>query len=297
MRLTRTAALTEEALVAMSTRLITVAALIAAASVCHAQPSATLLWETEPQLKGPQSVAFDSVRSAIYVSNANVSPDGKGGAGFVSVLDTAGAIMTLEWVKGLRAPRGLALCLGRLYAADVTDLVEIETANPKAVKRYPGPDAQALTDVAVDRNGMVYVTDRGPKNSGVYRLAAGRFMVWVRQAEIVRPGGICASSGRIIVGLPESGDIYGIAPTRDLKQIGQVSPGITGMAGDGGSGFFVSGSAGLVSHVSHERGEQPFLELTDKGRTPADIEYVASRRMLLVATGAGNTVAAYTLVF
>jgi len=57
----------------------------------------------------------------------------------------------------------------------------------------------------------------------------------------------------------------------------------------------VSDFAGRVAHISNKHGERLLLDLRDKGRNAADIEYIPARKLLLVPTFKGNTVAAYSV--
>src|SRR6478672_8769038 len=66
------------------------------------------LWEASG-FKQPESVVFDRASGAIYVSNVNGDPMKKDGNGFISKLGPDGKVVTMEWVKGLDSPTGLAL--------------------------------------------------------------------------------------------------------------------------------------------------------------------------------------------
>jgi len=267
--------------------------LVTATGTAFGQPQATRLWETKTDLKAPESVVYDSARAVLYVSNINGSPEARDGNGFVAQVSLEGEIRNLQWVTGLNGPKGMAVAGDRLYVADITELVEIDIVKGAVTQRYPGPDARFLNDVTVDRNGAVFVSDSDAKNSAVYRLSGGAFAVWLRGADLTRPNGVVAGDNRLVVGMAQGGGIYGIALNRTLKKIGRASFGIDGIVPDGRTGFFVSDFAGRVAHITSEFGEMPLLDLTAEGRNAADIEYIPGKKMLLVPTFAGNTVAAY----
>jgi sugar lactone lactonase YvrE len=275
--------------VAVKAVCVTVAAFLAVV----AQPRTTELWETKAELRVPESVVYDSGRSALYVSNVDGAPDAKDSKGFVAKLSLDGAIEKLEWVKGLNAPKGMAINGNTLYLSDITELVEIDIAKGAVTKRYAAADAQFLNDVTVDRNGMVYVSDMSAKNSAVYRLAAGNLSVWLRVPEITQPNGMCFANNKLMTALSQTGEIYSAALNRTLKKIGRASFGIDGIVPDGGTGFIVSDFDGRVAHISNEFGEMPLLDTREEGRNAADIEYVSSKHLLLVPTFKGNTVVAY----
>jgi DNA-binding beta-propeller fold protein YncE len=101
------------------------------------------LWEASG-FKQPESVVFDRAAGAIYVSNVNGDPMKKDGNGFISKLGPDGKVVTMEWVKGLDSPTGLALANGKLYAADVDRIAEIDIAKGEIIKRYEAPGSKFL---------------------------------------------------------------------------------------------------------------------------------------------------------
>jgi hypothetical protein len=113
------------------------------------------VWETPPLLSTAESVIYDPGNDLIYVSCINGNPSEKDGKGFISVLTSAGEIKTLEWVKGLNAPKGLGIHDGKLYVADIDHLVEIDMKNGKILKKYEAPGAQFLNDVTTTPDGKV----------------------------------------------------------------------------------------------------------------------------------------------
>ena len=64
----------------------------------------------------------------------------KDGNGFISKLGPDGKVVTMEWVKGLDSPTGLALANGKLYAADVDRIAEIDIAKGEIIKQSRRPD-------------------------------------------------------------------------------------------------------------------------------------------------------------
>src|SRR5262245_45373181 len=112
------------------------------------------MWETGG-FKQPESVVFDRAAGAIYVSNVNGDAMKKDGNGFISKLGTDGKAVTIEWVKGLDSPTGLALANGKLYAADVDRIVEIDIAKSEVVQRYEAPGSKFLNDLTADKAGRI----------------------------------------------------------------------------------------------------------------------------------------------
>jgi len=108
-----------------------------------------LVWRSST-LKGPESIAYDAGAKRFLISNTlghsivTMSLDGKYGQ-FLK--------------KGLNSPRGIAIWGKRLYVADENTLRIIDPANGKLIKNIPIPEARMLNDLALDKTGLVYLTD------------------------------------------------------------------------------------------------------------------------------------------
>ena len=131
------------------------------------------MWETPANLKNPESVAYAPKQNVLFVSNVNGKPDQKDQNGFISkVSPSNGSIIELNWVTGLDAPKGIAISNdnSKLYVSDITDLIEIDIANGKIIKRYNAPGSAFLNDVVSDNQGNIYVSDTGINT--IYKLDA-----------------------------------------------------------------------------------------------------------------------------
>ncbi|GAB1467604.1 hypothetical protein MASR2M64_02780 [Candidatus Cloacimonadota bacterium] len=101
-------------------------------------------------LKGPESIAFDSMGKRFLVSNTkgksivSMSLDGKYSA----------------FLKGgLKAPRGIAIKGNDLFVADLNQIRIIDIAKATITKSIPVEGAVLLNDIALDKVGLIYVTD------------------------------------------------------------------------------------------------------------------------------------------
>ena len=83
--------------------------------------SLTKTWELVGKLSTPESVAYDAARQVLYVSNF--------GGGFISKIGLDGEIIAFNWVAGLKAPTGLKISGGKLYAVERPGVVEIDPSN------------------------------------------------------------------------------------------------------------------------------------------------------------------------
>ena len=154
------------------------------------------LWEASG-FKQPESVVFDRAAGAIYVSNVNGDPMKKDGNGFISKLGPDGKVVTIEWVKGLDSPTGLALANGKLYAADVDQIAEIDIAKGEIIQRYEAPGSKFLNDLTADKTGRVYASDM--VTNSIWVLDGGKLSLLMQDDALDNPNGLLAEDGRLVV--------------------------------------------------------------------------------------------------
>src|SRR5262245_51104588 len=112
--------------------------------VC-AQHQLVKLWETDSVLKVPESVLLDAANKVLYASNIDgTDPWARDGKGSVAKIGLDGKVIAAEWVTGLNSPKGMGLHNGKLYVADLTDVVVIDIAGGKIEKRIAVPGAEGL---------------------------------------------------------------------------------------------------------------------------------------------------------
>jgi sugar lactone lactonase YvrE len=115
----------------------------------------------------PECVALDEKRDMIYVSNIQTKTAGyweKDEKGFISLMEGEGMLKKLRWKDSteeypLSAPKGMCVCEGLLYVADIDRVVTYSLAG-EAVKTIEIPGAKMLND-AVAHEGFAYVSDTG----------------------------------------------------------------------------------------------------------------------------------------
>ncbi len=261
-----------------------------------------LAWRSPAELQQPESVVYDAGRGLLYVSSINGAGTAHDGNGYISRLDPEGRILELKWVTGLDAPKGLAISHGRLYAADIDKLVEIDIASGRILKRYPAPGAVFLNDVAAAPDGDIYVSDM--MTNRIHRLRAGRFEVWLEDPALENPNGLYVQGERLIVGCwgPITKGFSTSAPGH-LKSIGLADKTIRvlaggkpignldGVEGDGAGGYYLTDwVAGGLLHVSAGGKLEQLLDL-DPGS--ADLGYARRLGLLLIPMMKDGRVLAY----
>jgi len=283
-------------------RVAAVFAVIASSFSAHAKPSQ--IWLVEDGLANPESVLPDPQSEVLYVSNVNGKPDEKNGKGFISKLSKDGEMIQLKWSTGLNGPKGLALANGKLYVADIDQLVEINTKDGKVLNKFSAQGAKFLNDVAADDNGDIYVSDTVADT--IWKLAQGKFEVWLQDAKLENPNGLLVEGNQLRVaawGVMTDGfatkvpghlltvdmDTKKITGMADAKPFGNLD----GLEPLGGGAYVISDwMAGTVMKYGADGKAEVLLDL---GQGAADVGYAPSSKTLYVPQMMKSTVGAYSL--
>lgn len=248
-----------------------------------------LAWKTDTVLTGSESALFDSARNRIYVTCGNTDPAAKDGDGFIALLDPEGKIETLEWIKGLDAPKGMALIDHLLYVSDIDQIRVINVETARLEKTIPVPDAVFLNDVSSD-GVQLFISDS--RTGKVYALQAGG------QPEVIlenSPGvnGLESKAGKLYA-LDKTGmNMYSIPEYTSAMGDDRVKGG-DGLVVLNDSTFVISVWAGEIYGLLGEQ-SFPLLDTRESGSNTADIAWVSEGNLLLVPTFMKNELAAYKL--
>ena len=250
------------------------------------------LW-TIDGLRIPESVLVYQQQNdkLLFVSeidgNGNVA-DGEGG---VAMINPDGSLRDHNWIRGLNAPKGLGVYQGKLYVADLTEVVVIDIASGKVTEKISAPEAVFLNDITVDSKGVVYVSDT--RKNRVYKLENGKISVWLENIE--------AANGLKAIG----NDIYIAANDKLLKAdndgaITLIAKGFAqradGLEPIGNGDFIVSCWAGIVYYVYADGRIVKLLDTQEQKLSTADIGWDPVSNTLYVPTFLGNSVSAFRLV-
>lgn len=280
---------------------LAVFAMSACLAPLHGEP--VKLWETTG-LKTPESALPVPAEGFAYVSNIGGQPGEKDANGFISKVSLAdGKIIELEWAKGLDAPKGLALAKGRLYAADIDKLDEIDVKTGKIVARYDAPGAMFLNDVAADRQGRIYVSDSSA--SSIWRLADGKLEKWMDGPQLKFPNGLLVVGDKLIIaawGAPgtsaPSSDPANLVevsiPDKTVRDLGDGKPigNLDGLEPYNDAFLVTDWVAGALYRIDRTGRAELLLQL---GQGTADIGYVPAQRLLLIPMMKDDKLVAYKL--
>ncbi len=251
-------------------------------------------WETGKELRVPESVLYAESENILYVSNINGRPTEKNRQGFISKVSLDGKIEVLKWATGLNAPKGSAIHGNRFYVSDIDQLVKIDLKTGKISAKYPAAGAIFLNDVAIDASGNVYVTDMSTKNSVIYRLTQGKMTAWMKGKEISNPNGLYMEEKRLVVGNSGDGSLKVInLADKKITTLARVGSGIDGLRSDGRGNYFISDWKGKTSLVTGSGRVIVLMDTTPSKINSADLEYIRTRKLLLIPTFFDNRVMAY----
>lgn len=251
------------------------------------------LWESDPVFKVPESVLFDAASKTLFVANIDTvngsGPWTKDGRGSIGKMAANGKDVKAEWVTGLEAPKGMGIYGGKLYVADITNVVVIDIKGAKIEKTIAITDAQNLNDLTIDKNGVVYVSDsRGRK---IYKVKDGVAEVF---ADSLRgPNGVLAHNNDFYI--LDNGTVLKVnADKTRTKVVEGLDGGTDGIENLAGNDFIVSAWSGLVYLVNTANGSKEVLldSRADKANA-ADIGLDKATKTVFVPTFWKNTITAY----
>ena len=256
------------------------------------------LWQTK-DLRVPESVLWyqqhieGKTDSLLFVSEIDGQGSAADGIGGIAVLNTDGSVRHKNWLRGLNAPKGLATFAGKLYIADLTELVIVDIASAKVLQKIPAPDSVFLNDVAIDANGMVYISDT--RKNRVYKLEQGQLFSWLDNVEAAN--GLKVLDEKLYIAAGDK--LLSIDLADQNKTINQVAVGFAeradGLEPIGNGDFLVSCWAGLLYKVSFDGEIRLLLDTRDAKLNTADIGWDANSRTLYIPTFFGNSVQAFRL--
>lgn len=264
--------------------------MLLSANVFSQQQNITLekQWVTDTSLRVPESVYFDAAKNLLYVSNIEGNGNEKDGKGFISRLSPEGKILDLRWVEGLNAPKGLGLYKGRLYVADLTDVVVIDISKGAITERIPVEGSVFLNDIALDNKGVLYVSDT--RVGKVHQIKDGKVSTLLE--------GVKGPNG--LIWLPDGlrvladGALFHLQPDNTLKKLATISQSVDGIAQTKPGEFIVSCWPGEVFYVNAASGSAvKLLDTREQKLNTADFGYNPQKKMVYIPTFNGNTVAAY----
>ena len=247
-------------------------------------------WETDTLLKTPESVLFDAKDKLLYVSNIDGGPADKDGKGSIGKVSLDGKIITVDWVTGLNAPKGMGIYKNKLYVADLTEVVVIDIDKAKIIQHIPVEGSVFLNDITIDKNGAVYVSDT--RALKVYRIEKG-FVVTLLQ-NLQGPNGLLSIGDDLLI--LDKGSLLKMNAAAQVSVIAEgMDPSTDGIELVKQNEYIVSCWSGIVYYIFANGNKQTLLDTRTQKINSADIGYDAKNRVVYVPTFFKNGIVAYEL--
>lgn len=261
-------------------------------STVSAQANLEQLWLTEG-LSVPESVLVyrNGKSNFLLVSQIDGESNTKDGKGGIAKMSLDGDLDDANWVTGLNAPKGMAHFDGKLYVADVDELVVINIKAAEIEKKVIVPGAIFLNDVTVDSKGTIFVSDM--KTGKIHRYANNVLSDYVTKVENVN--GLKAIGPNLVVGAGTH--LYLIDNKKNRLEIASgFAQGIDGVESMNKGDFLVSCWAGLLYYVHLGGKIDVLLDSQKEGINTADIGFDSETQMVYVPNFLKNSVTAYKVI-
>lgn len=251
-------------------------------------------WATDTLFITPESVLYAAGQNILYVSNINGMPTDKDNNGFISTLGPAGNIISLEFVTGLNAPKGMGIYGEKLYVTDITDLVIIDIASASVEERIPVDGAVFLNDIAVDKDGIVFFTDS--KTNKIHTYKEGQISEWISEG-LEGPNGLYIEEDYVMLTSMSSSDLKLInKETGEMKTVTTEIGAGDGIEYTGIEGYYVTSDwNGELFLIHPDFSKESLLKTSDQKINSADIGMNSERHIIYVPTFFDNRVVAYKL--
>ncbi len=151
--------------------------------------SPQLVFTISEGIAHPESVLYSKNDDAIFVSNvASGNPVETKALGNISKHSRDGKVIAAPWVKGLKAPKGMAIVGNELYVSDVDQVVKIDIKKAKIIQTIKVPGSKFLNDVTADKNGNVYISDMMTDTIHIWDKTGVK--VWKKTPTLRSPNGL-----------------------------------------------------------------------------------------------------------
>lgn len=258
----------------------------------------------------PESVLYDEANDRYLVSNINGKPDEADNNGYIMEISPDGKVVKPKFIAGgqdkvkLDAPKGTGISGGVLYVADISVVrkFDLKTGAPKG--EIPVPGATFLNDLAVAKDGRVFVSDSGIKSGAkgfdptgtdaVYVIEKnGKLKPVAKSKDLNGPNGLLATEKGLLVVTFGTNELYRL-DDKGMKQD------VTKLPGGGLDGIVEAGDQLLVSSwekASIFKGTLggTFVLAMAELKGPADIGFDTKRKRVLVPRFMDNAVEIYDL--
>lgn len=246
----------------------------------YAADGISQVWKIKNELRMPESALYDNKRDIVYVSNF----DRFSGPGqqFISKVTVDGKVQQLKWVENLFLPTGMAMFKDKLFVVERRNVAEIELETGKIVTRHALPQPMFPNDIAIDKQGDIYVSDS--QKGAIYKFIGGKFEEWLSEKTLAGINGLLVHKDKLIAGVTSDHSLKSIdLKTKAMSTIVRFGEGVMdGIKVDQDGNFLISHYEGRIYRVSPD-GQFTNLLYVQEERC-ADFEFIAEKNLLVIPT-------------
>jgi sugar lactone lactonase YvrE len=183
----------------------------------------------------------------------------------------------------------MGLSKGKLFVSDITRVHEIDTKTGKITHTYPAKGAVFLNDIAVDGN-KVYISDSG--GGSIYLIEDGKLSTWM--SGLHNPNGLFIDGGKMVMALWDDKTLNTVdLSSKEVTLRTDSIPNPDGVEAIDNNEYLVSSWNGIINYIDADWKKTILLDTQKDSVNSADIEYIKSKKLLLVPTFFKNKVMAY----
>jgi sugar lactone lactonase YvrE len=248
------------------------------------------LWESEKNLKVPESVLYHKEGNLLFFSSIDGHPTEKDGTGFIGKMGLDGKIISADWVKGLNAPKGMGIYNDMLFVSDIDEVIAIDIKTGSIVLRTPIAGARFLNDITISSKGVVYVSDM--VKGTVHTIESGKSSDYLNNLEGIN--GLTMVNDELY--LLAKGSLWKARSATEIMKIAEgMDESTDGLESAGDGNFVVSAWNGVIYYVTAGGKVQQLLDTRPEKYNTADIGFDRQNKVLYVPTFFQNSIVAYEL--
>ena len=233
--------------------------------------------------------AVEFCNDEMFVANTIAGKDGNDSTGFVCRTSLSGEFVDYLHINDLKSPRGMTVCDGYPYIADLNSIVKYDIDGDSIEAIIPIDGAKRLTDIEKDRTGLLYVSDT--QDAKIYRIQNDTASLFASDTLLNGVSGLAYYDGYIFAGVNKR--IMRVDASGKLKTFAKVVYPVLGLCSDDNGNFITTDFVGNVYAVSS--GKQQLLVKKRQSVYAAGIGYIPEQKLLAVPTYTNNSVDVYEI--
>ena len=252
--------------------------------------SLTKIWETDSTFKVPESVLYSPKDNMLYVSNIDGNSNEKDLQGSITKMSLDGKTITHNWAINLSAPKGMGMYNNKLYVADIDEVAVIDVTTSIIIERIPVAGAVFLNDIAIDKKGVVYVSDS--RTGKVHQIKNKIVTTYIENKMNVN--GLLTENDDLYLAVKDT--LFKSDKNKNLRVIttgmDQSSDGIVQI---NNKDFIVSCWNGIIYYINKDGSKEVLLDTRPLKINTADIGFNPISNIIYVPTFFKNKIVAYHL--